>query len=85
MNDTLDEVLQHCTAAQHITVLGPTAGYFPDPLFARGVHVLGGRFVNDGMLLLQLISERKRWGGATQKLCFNSCDYEGLSDLRAIK
>ncbi len=85
LNDTLDEVLQHCTAAQHISVLGPTAGYFPDPLFARGVHVLGGRFVNDGMLLLQLISERKRWGEATQKLCFNSCDYEGLVDLRGIK
>lgn len=85
LNDTLDEVLQHCTAAQHISVLGPTAGYFPDPLFARGVHVLGGRFVNDGMLLLQLISERKRWGDATQKLCFNSCDYNGLDKLRAVK
>ena len=85
LNDTLDEVLQHCTAAQHISVLGPTAGYFPDPLFARGVHVLGGRFVNDGMLLLQLISERKRWAEATQKLCFNSSDYAGLGDLRAIK
>jgi uncharacterized protein (DUF4213/DUF364 family) len=85
LNDTLDEVLQHCTAAQHISVLGPTAGYFPDPLFARGVHVLGGRFVNDGMLLLQLISDRKRWGEATQKQCFNSCEYGGLGNLRAIK
>ncbi len=85
LNDTLDEVLQHCTTAQHISVLGPTAGYFPDPLFARGVHVLGGRFVNDGMLLLQLIAERKRWGAATQKLCFSSSDYDGLDNLRAIK
>lgn len=41
-NDTLEEVLLHCSAAEHISVLGPTAGYFPDPLFARGVHVLGG-------------------------------------------
>lgn len=85
LNDTLDEVLQHCTTAQHISVLGPTAGYFPDPLFARGVHVLGGRFVNDGMLLLKLIAERKRWGAATQKLCFSSSDYDGLDNLQAIK
>jgi len=76
LNDTLEEVLSHCKAAEHISVLGPTAGYFPDPLFARGVHVLGGRMVNDGLLLLQLIAERKRWGAATQKLCFQASDYK---------
>ena len=75
LNDTLDEVLSECTAAEHISVLGPTAGFFPDPLFARGVHVLGGRMVNDAMLLLQLIGERKRWGVATQKLCFQANHY----------
>jgi len=61
-------------------VLGPTAGYFPDPLFARGVDVLGGRIVNDGMLLLQLIEQRKRWGVATQKLCFEAGNYEGFGN-----
>ena len=76
-NDTLDEVLLHCCAAEHISVLGPTAGYFPDPLFARGVHVLGGRLVNDGLLLLDLIAQRKPWGTATRKLCFESSHYDG--------
>lgn len=80
LNDSLDEVLQQCTSAEHISVLGPTAGFFPDPLFARGVHVLGGRIVHDGRFLLQLISERKRWGEATQKLCFQAREYEGLPD-----
>lgn len=75
LNDTLDEVLRHCTAAEHISVLGPTAGYFPDPLFARGVHVLGGRLVKDGMLLLQLIEQRQPWGEATRKLCFQAGTY----------
>lgn len=84
LNDTLDEVLQHCTAARHISVLGPTAGYFPDPLFARGVHVLGGRFVSDGMLLLQRISQRQRWEEATRKLCFNAQNYAGVTHYRAI-
>jgi uncharacterized protein (DUF4213/DUF364 family) len=78
LNDTLDDVLQQCTSAEHIAVLGPTAGYFPDPLFARGVDVLGGRFVNDGMLLLKLIAEGRRWGETTQKLCFQAADYAGV-------
>jgi uncharacterized protein len=82
LNDTLDDVLQQCTAAEHISVLGPTAGYFPDPLFARGVHVLGGRFVNDGMRLLQLISEREQWGAAAQKLCFQASKYEGIPGVK---
>ncbi len=81
LNDTLDEVLAHCGAAEHISVLGPTAGYFPDPLFARGVDVLGGRMVKDGMLLLQLIAERKKWGVATQKLCFQASHYAGVNSL----
>jgi len=81
LNDSLDEVLKECTAARHISVLGPTAGYFPDPLFAKGVDVLGGRLITDGMLLLQLIAERKPWGAATQKLCFQASDYEGLDHL----
>ena len=83
LNDTLDEVLQQCTAAEHISVLGPTAGFFPDPLFARGVHVLGGRLVKDGMLLLRLVAERRRWGSATQKLCFQADQYGGLPDPAA--
>lgn len=83
LNDTLDEVLQHCPAAQHISVLGPTAGYFPDPLFARGVHVLGGRFVRDGNLLLERLAAGERWGDATEKLCFDARDYGGLDSLRA--
>lgn len=78
LNGTLDEVLLHCSAATHISVLGPTAGFFPDPLFKRGVHVLGGRMVKDGMLLLELIEKGERWGEATQKLCFQAATYKGL-------
>ena len=76
-NGTIEEVLLHCTAAEHISVLGPTAGYFPDPLFACGVDVLGGRLVNDGLLLLEMIAQRKPWGTATRKLCFEAGHYNG--------
>ncbi len=79
LNNTLDEVLAHCGDAEHVTVLGPTAGYFPDPLFARNVDVLGGRYVCDGPLLMKRIAERKPWGDATRKMCFERSNYRGLA------
>jgi len=76
LNDTIDEILSHCSHADYITVLGPTAGYFPDPLFKRGIHSVGGRYIKDGRQLIRAISEGKRWGDATEKLCFQKNNYK---------
>ena len=80
LNNSLDDILAHCSPDAFISIIGPTAGYFPDPLFARGVDVVGGRVVKDGALLLQLLSERKRWGDATQKICFQKKTYDSIFD-----
>jgi len=78
LNDTLDDVLQQCTNAQHISVLGPTAGYFPDPVFTHGVDVVGGRIVKNGELFLKRLAEKKRWGDATQRIFFQKETYAGI-------
>ena len=78
LNNSLDEILNHCRADAFVSIIGPTAGYFPDPLFARGVDVVGGRVVKNGEQFLQLLKERKRWGEATQKTCFQIETYAGL-------
>ncbi|MFC1669780.1 Rossmann-like domain-containing protein [Spirochaetota bacterium] len=78
LNNTLDDVLSHCKKAGHVTVLGPTAGYFPDPLFARGVDVVGGRYVHDGELLFERIKKGEKWGDATKKLCFQKGKYKSI-------
>ena len=75
LNNSLDEVLAHCSPDAFVSIIGPTAGYFPDPLFARGVNVVGGRVVKDGAAFLQLITEGKRWGDATQRTCFQKDTY----------
>jgi uncharacterized protein (DUF4213/DUF364 family) len=75
MNNTIDEVLANCTAAKHVRVIGPSAGFLPDSLFARGVDVLGGRYVVDGEKLLSRIKSGERWGDTTQKLCFQKTAY----------
>jgi len=58
LNNSLDEILAHCPPAAFVSIIGPTAGYFPDPLFARGVDVMGGRVVKNGELFLQLLAAR---------------------------
>ncbi|MCF8069702.1 MAG: hypothetical protein K9L30_14075 [Desulfobacterales bacterium] len=78
LNNTIDEILSHCARADYISVLGPTAGYFPDPLFKKGVHSVGGRYIKDGRQVIQAISEGRRWGNATEKLCFQKDSYTSL-------
>jgi uncharacterized protein (DUF4213/DUF364 family) len=77
LNNTLDEILAHCSPDAFVSIIGPTAGYFPDPLFARGVDVVGGRVVKEGALFMQLLADGKRWGDATQRICFQKATYTG--------
>jgi uncharacterized protein (DUF4213/DUF364 family) len=78
LNNSLDEILAHCSPDAFVSIIGPTAGYFPDPLFARGVDVVGGRVVKNGALFLQLLAEKKRWGDATHRTCFQKETYAGI-------
>ncbi len=78
LNNSLDDILTHCSQAL-ISVVGPTIGYFPDPLFARGVDVVGGRLVKDGDMLIRRLEQRKRWGDTTEKVCFRKETYAGIS------
>jgi uncharacterized protein (DUF4213/DUF364 family) len=78
MNNSLDEILAQCSPDAFVSIIGPTAGYFPDPLFARGVNVVGGRIVKNGELFLQQLAEKKRWGDATQRICFQKKSYTGI-------
>jgi len=39
---------------------------------------LGGRMVNYGLFLLELIAQRKPWGTATRKLCFEANTYQPI-------
>ena len=78
LNNSLEEILLHCSPGAFVSVIGPTAGYFPDPLFARGVDVVGGRVVRDGPLFLERLAQRKRWGDATDLTCFQKATYRSL-------
>ena len=78
LNNSLDEILSHCSPEALVAIVGPTAGYFPDPLFARGVDIVGGRIVTDGKKLMQLLNQNKHWGDTTQRTCFQKYLYTGM-------
>lgn len=67
VNHTADAVLQQCTGAQTIMLVGPTMGCLPDPLFARGVTLAGGCTVTDTAAFLERWRRQEKWRRATRR------------------
>ncbi len=57
INHTLDHILELAEKASEIVVVGPTASVYPEPLFARGVTVMGGVRITDATRMINLIGE----------------------------
>jgi len=47
LNDTLERMIACCRNARWFAMIGPSAGCLPDALFARGVTLLGGSWINE--------------------------------------
>ena len=61
INQTIDSVLENCGDAEQILIAGPTTGCLPDPLFDRGVTMLGGSSVVDHRRFVQLWAAQEKW------------------------
>lgn len=81
LNDTLDAVLAACRNASYFAIIGPTAGCVPDPLFARGVDLIGGTRVVDAGGFREAMRCGQPWGRHAQKYCIRSVEYPGLDAL----
>ena len=57
VNHTLEPILRLARNERNIVVVGPTASVYPEPLFKRGVTVLGGVQVTDASKMIHLIGE----------------------------
>ena len=57
VNHTLEPILALAEKARDIVVVGPTASVYPEPLFKRGVTVLGGVRTTDVTKMIHLIGE----------------------------
>jgi uncharacterized protein (DUF4213/DUF364 family) len=81
LNNTVDNILEKCSQAEKISMVGPTAGFLPDPLFKRNIDVVGSTFIHDSNLFMELVTQNKRWGPSTRKYCIQKKDYDGFDSL----
>jgi uncharacterized protein (DUF4213/DUF364 family) len=56
VTESLEPILKAARPDAAVTVLGPTAGFVPEPLFERGVDVVGGLMVKQADELLDLLA-----------------------------
>lgn len=83
LNDTIEDVLAHTPDAEHVVVIGPTAGFFPDPLFARGVTGVGGTWINSPTVAIARQRAGEQMGDSTRKVFVRRDDYPGFKALLA--
>jgi len=82
VNHTADTVLQHCTGAKTVLIAGPTVGCLPDPLFTRGVHLVGGCSVTDTSQFLERWRTQTKWRKSTQRYLLDR-NHPGLLEMLA--
>jgi hypothetical protein len=83
LNDTLDEVLSHCAAARAFAMIGPGASCLPDPLFRRGVTLLGGVWIEQAEAFKQALATGQPWGRHARKFALARTAYPGIEALLA--
>lgn len=83
LNDTADRMLACCTGARTLAVVGPGAGIMPDPLFTRGVTLMGGTRVVDAAAFRDALLSGRRWGASARKYVIRRGDHPGFEALLA--
>jgi hypothetical protein len=83
LNDTLDEILARCAGAERVSLIGPGAGCLPDPLFARGVTLMGGSWIADPAAFKRALAGGDRWGRLAPKFALTRDGYPGFDALLA--
>lgn len=81
LNDTLDEVLAHCHAARALAMIGPGASCLPDPLFRRGVTLLGGSWITDAEAFKSALGAGAPWSAHAHKFALARDAYPGVEVL----
>lgn len=83
LNDTLDRMLGACAGARSFAMVGPGAGCLPDPLFARGVTLLGGTWIDRREDFCQALVAGQSWESHAHKYALRREHYPGFESLLA--
>jgi uncharacterized protein (DUF4213/DUF364 family) len=83
LNDSLDRMLALCRGAEHLALIGPSVGAPPDPLFARGITLLGGTWVHEARGFVEALVRGEPTGAFAVKSALRPADYPGWEALLA--
>lgn len=81
LNDSLDGMLAHCRGARHVSLIGPSVGAPPDPLFARGITLLGGTWVREPRGFVDALVRGEETGAFADKSALRPLEYPGWDAL----
>lgn len=81
LNNTIDGILEYTRDAESISIIGPTAGFFPDPLFARGVTAVGGTQILDADAAIDRFERNEKPGPSARKYIIHRDTYPGVDHL----
>jgi uncharacterized protein (DUF4213/DUF364 family) len=81
INATLDHMLDYCRNAEMLAMIGPSASCFAEPLFARGIHVLGGTSVSNGARVIAALRGGLGLRGGTRRYTLTPASYPGVASL----
>lgn len=77
LNHTVDDMLAQCRGAERIVLIGPSAGCVPDPLFARGVTLMGGSWITDRAGFIDALRRGDPWSAFAYKFALTASDWPG--------
>lgn len=83
LNDTLDAMLAAAPRASRFAVIGPSAGLWPDALFARGVRLMGGTRIVDGAGFRAAMASGASWSATARKFALSADAWPGWRTLLA--
>lgn len=81
INGTVETLLHSLDTELRIELVGPSAGCFPDPLFERGIDVIGGSLVVDTAPVIERVRQGKPWRDSVRKCTLTSATYPGFEAL----
>ena len=81
LNDTLDRMIDCCSSARWFAMIGPGAGCLPDALFARGVTLLGGSWINDRDGFIAALTRGEPCSDFASKFALTADNYPGSDAL----
>ena len=81
LNDTLDRMMACCRKARWFAMVGPSAGCLPDGLFARGVTLVGGTWVNNREGFIAALKSGEPLSNHASKFALTATRYPGWRAL----